>query len=105
MPPWTWLTASDPKASNFALRYLGDLTRAGVLAIPTDDDQPLTLFSVFSSSVLLPPTGAPVLIEDIYQTGTWGRETYNRPDRRVQEVAQGGRISCADAASLSPRSG
>lgn len=77
------------KTSNSYLRYLCDFTREGVLVIPTDDDQPLTLFSVFSSSVLLPPSGEPVLVEDIYQIGTWGRETYNRPGRTVQKVAQG----------------
>ena len=51
--------------------------------IPTDDGQKLTLFSLFSSSVNLPPAGEPVLVEDIWQIGTWGRETYNRPGRTV----------------------
>lgn len=75
------------KTSNSYLRYICDFTREGLLVIPTDDDQPLTLFSVFSSSVLLPPAGEPVLVEDIWQVGTWGRETYNRPGRAAQKVA------------------
>jgi hypothetical protein len=53
------------KVSNSYLRYVCDWAREGVLVIPTDDDKPLTLFSIFSSSVLLPPAGEPVLVEDI----------------------------------------
>lgn len=76
------------RTSNMYLRYICDWTREGVLVIPTDDDQPLTMFSIFSSSVLLPPAGEPVLVEDIWQVGTWGRETYNRPGRTADRVAQ-----------------
>jgi Xaa-Pro aminopeptidase len=75
-------------ASNSYLRYICDWAREGVLVIPTDDDQPLTLFSLYSSSVKLPPAGEPVLVEDIWQIGTWGRETYNRPGRTVDKVAE-----------------
>ncbi|MCO5733335.1 Xaa-Pro peptidase family protein [Rhizobium sp. SSA_523] len=75
------------KVSNSYLRYVCDWAREGVLVIPTDDDQPLTLFSIFSSSVLLPPAGEPVLVEDIWQVGTWGRETYNRPGKTVDKVS------------------
>lgn len=79
------------RVSNSYLRYLCDWMREGVLVIPTDEDRPLTMFSFFSSSVLLPPGGEPVLVEDIWQIGTWGRETYNRPgratDRTVEAVA------------------
>ena len=75
------------RVSNSYLRYVCDWAREGVLVVPTDDDKPLTLFSIFSSSVLLPPAGEPVLVEDIWQVGTWGRETYNRPGRTVEKVA------------------
>ena len=75
-------------ASNSYLRYICDWAREGVLVVPTDDDQPLTLFSLFSSSVKLPPAGEPVLVEDIWQVGTWGRETYNRPGRTADKVAE-----------------
>ncbi|MDQ0134936.1 Xaa-Pro aminopeptidase [Neorhizobium galegae] len=75
------------KVSNSYLRYVCDWAREGVLVIPTDDDKPLTLFSIFSSSVLLPPAGEAVLVEDIWQVGTWGRETYNRPGKTVDKVA------------------
>jgi Xaa-Pro aminopeptidase len=74
--------------SNSYLRYLCDWAREGVLVVPTDEDRPLTLFSLFSSSVLLPPAGEPLLVEDIWQVGTWGRETYNRPGRTVDRVAE-----------------
>lgn len=76
------------KTSNSYLRYICDFTREGVLVIPIDDNLPLTLFSVFSSSVLLPPAGEPVLVEDIWQVGTWGRETYNRPGNGTRKVAE-----------------
>ncbi|MCC6305169.1 MAG: aminopeptidase P family protein [Rhodobacteraceae bacterium] len=76
------------KTSNSYLRYICDWVREGVLVIPTDDDRPLTLFSIFSSSVILPPAGEPVLVEDIWQVGTWGRETYNRPGRTVDRVVE-----------------
>ncbi|MBD3847842.1 aminopeptidase P family protein [Bosea sp. SSUT16] len=72
--------------SNSYLRYICDWAREGVLVIPTDEDKPLTLFSFFSSSVLLPPAGEPLLVEDIWQVGTWGRESYNRPGRMVDRV-------------------
>lgn len=74
--------------SNSYLRYLCDWAREGVLVIPTDDDKPLTLFSFFSSSVVLPPAGEPLLVEDIWQVGTWGRETYNRPGRTTDKVVE-----------------
>ncbi|MFK0338202.1 M24 family metallopeptidase [Agrobacterium deltaense] len=76
------------KVSNSYLRYVCDWAREGVLVIPTDEDKPLTLFSIFSSSVLLPPAGEPVLVEDIWQVGTWGRETYNRPGKTVDKVSE-----------------
>ncbi|MCJ9669402.1 MULTISPECIES: Xaa-Pro peptidase family protein [unclassified Neorhizobium] len=76
------------RVSNSYLRYMCDWAREGVLVVPTDEDKPLTLFSIFSSSVLLPPAGEAVLVEDIWQVGTWGRETYNRPGRTVDKVVE-----------------
>jgi Xaa-Pro aminopeptidase len=76
------------RVSNSYLRYICDWMREGILVIPTDDDLPMALFSFFSSSVLLPPGGEPVLVEDIWQVGTWGRETYNRPGRSVDRVVE-----------------
>lgn len=76
------------RTSNSYLRYICDWAREGVLVIPTDDDKPLTMFSFFSSSVLLPPAGEPLLVEDIWQVGTWGRETYNRPGRAVDRTVE-----------------
>lgn len=76
------------RVSNSYLRYMCDWAREGVLVVPTDDNKPLTMFSLFSSSVLLPPAGEAVLVEDIWQVGTWGRETYNRPGKTVDKVAE-----------------
>jgi Xaa-Pro aminopeptidase len=76
------------RVSNSYLRYICDWAREGVLVIPTDDDKPLTMFSFFSSSVILPPAGEPVLVEDIWQVGTWGRETYNRPGSTNAKVVE-----------------
>jgi len=74
--------------SNSYLRYICDWMREGVLVIPTDTDKPLALFSFFSSSVVLPPAGEPLLVKDIWQVGTWGRETYNRPGKATDKVAE-----------------
>ncbi|CUH80949.1 hypothetical protein [Tropicibacter naphthalenivorans] len=74
--------------SNSYLRYICDCAREGMLIIPTDTDLPLTLYTVFSSSVVLPPAGLPVLVDDIWQIGTWGRETYNRPGRALDRVVE-----------------
>lgn len=76
------------KVSNSYLRYICDWAREGMLIIPTDTDLPLALYTVFSSSVVLPPAGEPVLVENIWQIGTWGRETYNRPGRAVDKVVE-----------------
>ncbi|MFC0410304.1 M24 family metallopeptidase [Roseomonas elaeocarpi] len=76
------------RVSNSYLRYMCDWTREGLLVVPTDDDRPLTMFSFFSSSVVLPPAGEPLLVEDIWQIGTWGRETYNRPGRGVDKLVE-----------------
>ncbi|MBM3605721.1 MAG: aminopeptidase P family protein [Alphaproteobacteria bacterium] len=76
------------RTSNSYLRYVCDWAREGVLVVPTDEDKPLALFSFFSSSVILPPAGEPLLVEDIWQVGTWGRETYNRPGRTVDRVVE-----------------
>ena len=74
--------------SNSYLRYACDWAREGVLVVPTDDDRPLTLFSLFSSSVNLPPAGEPVGVDDIWQVGTWGRESYDRPGRTADKVVE-----------------
>lgn len=65
--------------SNAYLRYVCDWMREGVLIIPTDSDKPLTLLSFFTQSVILPPGGEPVLVEEIWQIGAIGREYADRP--------------------------
>jgi Xaa-Pro aminopeptidase len=65
--------------SNAYLRYVCDWMREGVLIIPTDSDQPLTLLSFFTQSVLLPPGGEPLLVERILQVGAIGREYADVP--------------------------
>ena len=75
-------------ASNAYLRYLCDWMREGVLIIPTDTDKPLTLLSFFTQSVILPPGGEPMLVEDIWQIGAIGREYADRPGSSVVKTAE-----------------
>ncbi|ROR09866.1 M24 family metallopeptidase [Erwinia sp. JUb26] len=75
-------------ASNAYLRYICDWMREGVLIIPTDADKPLTLLSFFTQSVLLPPAGEPLLVEDIWQIGPIGREYADRPGDAVLKTAE-----------------
>ena len=82
-------------ASNAYLRYICDWMREGVLIIATDSDKPLTLLSFFTQSVLLPPGGEPLLVEDIWQIGPVGREYADRPGDAVLNTAE----KCADILS------
>ncbi|MDP6602860.1 MAG: M24 family metallopeptidase [Rhodospirillales bacterium] len=66
-------------ASNSYLRYLCDWIKEGVLVVATDASRAPVLLSFFSTSVLMPPPGEAVGVDDIRQTGQWGRETYDRP--------------------------
>jgi Xaa-Pro aminopeptidase len=72
--------------SNSYLRYVCDWIREGVLVIPTDADKELSLLSFWSSSVLLPPPGEPLLLDDIRQVGPWSRETWDRPGNNAAKV-------------------
>ncbi len=74
--------------SNAYLRYVCDWMREGVLIIPTDSDKPLTLLSFFTQSVILPPGGEPVLVEDIWQVGAIGREYADRPGSSLTLTAE-----------------
>ena len=65
--------------SNAYLRYVCDWMREGVLIIPTDSDKEMVLLSFFTQSVILPPGGEPVLVEEIWQIGAIGREYADRP--------------------------
>lgn len=74
--------------SNCYLRYVCDWMREGLLIIPTDQDKPLVLLSFFSSSVILPPAGEPLLVEEIWQVAPWGREFLDRPGCAVSKTAE-----------------
>ncbi|WP_293864663.1 Xaa-Pro peptidase family protein [uncultured Alsobacter sp.] len=65
--------------SNAYLRYMIDWMREGILVIPTDNDKPLRLLTFFTESVILPPGGEPLLVDDIWQVGAIGREYADRP--------------------------
>ncbi|ADU68523.1 M24 family metallopeptidase [Pantoea sp. At-9b] len=82
-------------ASNAYLRYICDWMREGVLIIPTDTDKPLTLLSFFTQSVLLPPGGEPLLVDEIWQIGPIGREYADRPGDAVLKTAE----KCAEILS------
>jgi Xaa-Pro aminopeptidase len=74
--------------SNAYLRYVCDWMREGVLIIPTDSDRGLILLSFFTQSVILPPGGEPMLVEDIWQIGAIGREYADRPGSSTAKTAE-----------------
>ena len=74
--------------SNAYLRYICDWMREGVLIIPTDSDKELMLLSFFTQSVVLPPGGEPVLVDQIWQIGAIGREYADRPGSSTVKTAE-----------------
>ncbi|PKA42959.1 Xaa-Pro peptidase family protein [Rhizobium sullae] len=74
--------------SNAYLRYICDWMREGVLIIPTDSDKAMVLLSFFTQSVLLPPGGEPVLVDEIWQIGPIGREYSDRPGDSIIKTAE-----------------
>ena len=74
-------------ASNAYLRYMIDWMREGALIIPTDSDKPLVLLTFFTESVILPPGGEPVLVDEIWQVGAIGREYADRPGISASKAA------------------
>jgi Xaa-Pro aminopeptidase len=73
--------------SNAYLRYICDWMREGVLIIPTDSDKGLILLSFFTQSVILPPGGEPMLIDQLWQIGAIGREYADRPGSSTAKTA------------------
>jgi Xaa-Pro aminopeptidase len=76
--------------SNAYLRYICDWMREGLLIIPTDSDKPLVLLSFYTESVILPPGGEPVLVDEIWQIGAIGREYADRPGSSIARTAEAG---------------
>ncbi|MDR3485625.1 MAG: Xaa-Pro peptidase family protein [Bradyrhizobium sp.] len=74
--------------SNAYLRYICDWMREGLLIIPTDSDKELILLSFFTESVILPPGGEPVLVDQIWQVGAIGREYADRPGTSLAKAAE-----------------
>ncbi|MDB5537682.1 MAG: map1 [Devosia sp.] len=74
--------------SNAYLRYICDWMREGVLIIPTDSDKGLILLSFFTQSVILPPGGEPMLIDQLWQIGAIGREYADRPGSSTVKTAE-----------------
>ena len=74
--------------SNAYLRYVCDWMREGVLIIPTDSDKEMVLLSFFTQSVILPPGGEPVGVEQIWQIGAIGREYADRPGSSTAKTAE-----------------
>jgi len=79
-------------ASNAYLRYMIDWMREGALIIPTDSDKPLVLLTFFTESVILPPGGEPMLVDEIWQVGAIGREYADRPGTSSSKAAD----ACGD---------
>jgi Xaa-Pro aminopeptidase len=74
--------------SNAYLRYVCDWMREGLLIVPTDSDKGLVLLSFFTQSVILPPGGEPVGVDEIWQIGAIGREYADRPGSSTQKTAE-----------------
>lgn len=74
--------------SNAYLRYVCDWMREGVLIIPTDSDKEMVLLSFFTQSVILPPGGEPVGVDQIWQIGAIGREYADRPGSSTARTAE-----------------
>ena len=74
--------------SNSYLRYMCDWAREGLLVVPSDADKAPVMLSFFGSSVLLPPFGEPVLVEEIWQVAPWSREYLDRPGNGAAKTAQ-----------------
>lgn len=74
--------------SNPYLRYICDWTREGVLIIPTDSAVAPQLLSFWTESVLLPPPGEPLCVEQIWQVAPWGRESLDRPGSPLKKTVQ-----------------
>lgn len=74
--------------SNSYLRYICDWMREGILIVPSDQDKQLILITFFGSSVLLPPAGEPLGVEEIWQVAPWGREYLDRPGSSAQKAAE-----------------
>ena len=79
-----WFHTSNPY-----LRYVCDWAREGILIIPTDADAGLQLLSFYTESVLLPPGGEPLLVDDIWQVAPWGRESLDRPGSPLVKAVEG----------------
>ena len=80
--------------SNAYLRYICDWMREGVLIIPTDEDKKPVLLSFWTQSVLLPPGGEPVLVDEIWQIGAIGREYADRPGSSIAKSRGSAAPSC-----------
>lgn len=74
--------------SNIYLRYICDWMREGILIIPTDSDKEMILISFFTQSVILPPGGEPVGVDQIWQVGAFGREYADRPGSSIVKAAE-----------------
>lgn len=91
--------------SNAYLRYMIDWMREGVLIVPSDSDKPLTLLTFFTESVILPPGGEAMLVDDIWQVGAIGREYANRPGTSAGKAVEATAKMLAEAFGPRPQIG
>lgn len=82
--------------SNGYLRYVCDWMREGLLIVPTDSDKELILLSFYTESVILPPGGEAVLVDQIWQIGAVGREYADRPGSSITKTAEAAAKMLAD---------
>ncbi|MCJ7767850.1 aminopeptidase P family protein, partial [Candidatus Bathyarchaeota archaeon] len=74
--------------SNAYVQYVCDWPREALLILPIDEDKPSTILSFFSQSILLPPPGEPVWIDDIRSVGVWSRAETDRPGNATAKLAK-----------------
>ena len=58
------------------------------------------LLSFFTQSVILPPGGEPVVVEDIWQIGAIGREYADRPGSSIAQDRRGAAQDLSQASAL-----
>jgi len=72
--------APNYNATNKYLRFFFDWPREGMVILPVDKRKESAMFTIYTQSVILPPSrGDAVGIDHLYQIGALGREYSGRP--------------------------
>lgn len=74
------------QTSNTYVRWLCDWAREGILVVPTDAAQEIHLFSFYTESVILPPLGDAVGVDEVWQISPFSIEYGGRPGNPVRKT-------------------